>query len=174
MTKFISYVIPVMVLLILVSGVFRKVKCFDSFISGAKEGATTIVKLLPSLVGLIVAISVFRASGALDILVSFLHPVTSFLGLDDALVPFLIMRPVSGSGSLALLADIFKTYGADSKAGMIASVMMGSTETILYTLTVYTQNTRIRKTPNVLTAALIASFASAFYAGVFISLLFGI
>lgn len=163
-----------MVLLILISGLFRKVKCFDSFVTGAKEGALTIVKLLPTLVGLIVAISVFRASGALDIIVSFLHPVTSFLGLDDGILPLLIMRPISGSGSLALLADTLKTYGADSRVGMIASVMMGSTETILYTLTVYTQNTRIKKTPNVLISALIASLFSAFAAGVFITLFFNI
>lgn len=172
MPEYIAYIVPGIVLLILVIGLFRKVRCFESFAEGAKEGAMTIVKLMPSLVGLIVAIGVFRASGALDILVLLMHPVTSFLGFDDEVLPLLLMRPISGSGSLAILADILKNYGADSRIGLVASVMMGSTETILYTLAVYTQNSGIRKTPNVLVSALLASFFSAAAAGVFCTLLF--
>lgn len=174
MPKYISYIVPGIVLIILLVGLFRKVRCFESFVEGAKEGGMTIIKLMPSLVGLIVAIGVFRASGALDIIVNFMHPVTSFLGFDDEVLPLLLMRPISGSGSLAILADILKNYGADSRIGLIASVMMGSTETILYTLAIYTQNTGIRKTPNVLISALLASLFSAAAAGVFCTLLFNI
>ncbi len=165
MLAFLSYIIPGIVLVILLVGFLRGVNCFESFVVGAKEGAMTIVRLLPSLIGLIVAIGVFRASGAMEVLIKLVGPVTHFLGLEDTVLPLLVMRPVSGSASLAILNDILQSCGADSIAGFTASVMMGSTETILYTMAVYMGGAGLTKAPHVLASALLANLFSAVAAG---------
>lgn len=155
-----AYAIPVMFIIILFAGLMNNVKVYDAFIDGAKDGITTVVKIIPSLVGLLVAIGVFRASGALDLLVFALEPITSFLGIPSQVLPLALLRPISGSASLALVSDIMKQYGPDSLTGRIASTMMGSTETIFYTITVYFGAVGIKNIRYTLAAALLADLAS--------------
>ena len=144
------YILPVFVLLIILIGFIRGVPCFDSFVRGAKEGVDTIVNLIPSFVGLIVAIGVFKASGIMDV-----------IGVKSSIFPLILIRPISGSASLATLRDILTTTGPDSFAARAACVMMGSTETIFYTMAIYTKKTKLKKLPGVLPAALAANAISA-------------
>lgn len=160
------YILPAFILLIIVIGFIKGVPCFDSFVKGAKNGAMTIVRLVPALIGLIVSIGVFRASGALDIIVDFCRPLLDKIGLDSDVLPLVLIRPVSGSASLATLRDIIIKCGVDSQAARAACVMMGSTETIFYTMAVYTEQTKIRRLPGVLPAALASNLISAIAAGI--------
>jgi len=154
-----NYIIPVIIFLIILFGLIKKQNVYECFVEGAKDGMETVVRIVPPLVGLLVAISMLRSSGALDIIIGFISPVTSLIGIPKEIVPLALMRPISGSGSLALLSDILKTNGADSFAGNSASVMMGSTETTFYTLTVYFAATKIKNTRYALPAALISDLA---------------
>lgn len=160
------YILPAFILFIIVIGFIKGVPCFDSFVKGAKNGAMTIVRLVPALIGLIVSIGVFRASGALDILVDFCRPLLDKIGLDSDVLPLVLIRPISGSASLATLRDIIIKCGVDSQAARAACVMMGSTETIFYTMAVYTEQTKIRRLPGVLPAALASNLISAIAAGI--------
>lgn len=153
------FAIPAIFLSILLIGIYREVKVYDAFVEGAKEGVGTIVKIIPSLVGLLVAIGVFRASGALDLLVYVFTPITKLIGIPSEVLPLAFLRPVSGSASLALVADMLKQYGADSFIGRLTSTMMGSTETIFYTLAVYFGAIGIKNIRYTLAAALIADVA---------------
>ena len=165
------YILPVFILLILIAGFIKGVPCFDSFVKGAQNGAMTIVRLAPALIGLIVAIGVFRASGALEMIVEFCRPFMEKIGADSDILPLVLIRPVSGSASLATLRDIIAECGADSDAARAACVMMGSTETIFYTMAVYTERTKIRRLPGVLPAALASNLISAVAAGIVCSFL---
>lgn len=144
------YILPVFVLLIIVIGFIKGVPCFDSFVKGARDGVDTIVKLIPSFIGLIVAIGVFKSSGIMEV-----------LGVKSDVFPLILIRPISGSASLATLRDILTSTGPDSFASRTACVMMGSTETIFYTMAIYTKKTKIKKLPGVLPAALAANIISA-------------
>ena len=128
--KYISvYAIPVFIVSFIVFGLIRKVNVYECFVEGAKSGVESMFGIIAPLVGLMVAISMFRESGALEIIAKALSPILSYVGLPAEVLPLSILRPISGSASLALVTDIFKTYGPDSQIGKIASVMMGSTET---------------------------------------------
>ena len=151
-----DYAVPVTILLILIIGLFRNVKVYDIFIEGAKDSISTVVRIIPSLVGLFVAIGVFRASGAMDLLVFAIRPIADLLNIPSEALPLALLRPVSGSASLALVSDILKTNGPDSFIGRVVSTMMGSTETIFYTLTVYCGAVGIKNIKYTLLAALIA------------------
>lgn len=167
------YAVPVLFLLILGVGLFKDVKVYDAFVEGAREGITTIVKILPSLVGLMTAVGVFRASGALDVVIFLLTPVASFLGIPAEAMPLALLRPVSGSASLALVADILKAYGPDSYVGRVVSTMMGSTETIFYTLAVYYGSVGIKNIRYTLIAALVADGASVVASAWICAMVFG-
>ena len=160
------YILPVFILVILVIGFVKGVPCFDSFVKGAQNGAMTIVRLVPALVGLIVSIGVFRASVALDLIVEFCRPFMEKIGANSDILPLVLIRPVSGSASLATLRDIIVKCGVDSHVARAACVMMGSTETIFYTMAVYTENTKIRRLPGVLPVALASNLISAIAAGI--------
>jgi len=168
-----SYAIPAILLIILTLGLYKEVKVYDVFAEGAKEGISTVVRILPALVGLMVAIGVFRASGALDLIVHAVRPVTSFLRIPSETVPLVFLRPISGSASLALVSDILKNYGADSFIGRLASTLMGSTETIFYTLAVYFGSVGIKNIRFTLVAALIADFVSVMAAVWICTVVFG-
>lgn len=158
--KFISSMtVPVIIIFIVLIGFIRGVKLFDVFLEGAKTGVSTVISVLPSLVGLLVAVGVFRASGALDILVSFIKPVTNMVGIPAEVLPLAILRPISGSASLAVVSDILKAHGPDSFVGYVASTMMGSTETIFYTIAVYFGAVGIKNIRYTLLAALVADVA---------------
>ena len=168
-----NYVLPIVVVLILVTGVIKRLKVFDLFLAGAKEGITVALNILPALVGLMVAIAMFRASGALDMLVSALAPLGKALHFPAEIVPLALMRPISGSGSLSLFEQILKTYGPDSIIGRIASVLQGSTETTFYTVAIYYGSININKTRHTVPAALIADFTGVVMSIITVNLFFG-
>lgn len=156
-----NFVVPGFVFIAVVFGFVFKVPCFDTFKKGANEGLLTVVKLIPTLVGLICAVSVFRASGLMDIISGWFAPAFCKNGVDSDLSAMVLMRPVSGSASLAVLKDIIKDCGANSKTAVAAAIMMGSTETILYTLTVYTSELKLKKFPDVLPAVIVSAIVSS-------------
>ncbi|NLG88443.1 MAG: spore maturation protein [Clostridiaceae bacterium] len=151
--------IPAVIIAILIVGAWKNVPVFDTFLEGAKEGLATAIRILPVLVGIMLAINVFKESGALDILVDLLKPVVNFFGIPEEIVPMAILRPISGSASLGLLSRQLKEYGPDSLVGKILSVMMGSTETIFYTVAVYFGAIGVKKTRGTVWIALIAGLA---------------
>ena len=161
-----TYILPGFILLIIVIGFAKGVPCFDSFVKGAKEGGLTIIKLVPSLIGLIVAVNIFRTCGILELILNYISPILEKTGIDSQVFPLVLIRPVSGSASLATLRQIMETCGANSYAARTACVMMGSTETIFYTMAVYTEKSKIKKLPGVLPAALAANLISAIAAGI--------
>lgn len=165
------YAVPVIFFSILSVGLYNNIKVYDVFVESAKEGITTIIKIIPPLVGLMVAIGVFRASGALDLLIFAAKPFTKLLGIPPEVMPLAFLRPISGSASLALVSDIIKNYGPDSFIGRTASTMMGSTETIFYTLTVYFGSVGVKNIRYTLVCALIADTVSV-VASVWICTLF--
>ena len=136
-----------------------KVPVYDSFIRGAREGLKTVVHLVPTLIGLMIATGVLRASGFLDFLARLLEPAFSAVSFPGALVPLAVLRMFSSSAATGLLLDVFKQYGADSRIGLTASLMMCCTETIFYTMSVYFMTAGIKKTRYTLCGALLATFA---------------
>ncbi|GIO36974.1 spore maturation protein B [Paenibacillus antibioticophila] len=132
-----AWAIPVMIAFIPLYASFKKVPVYESFVDGAKDGFSTAVGIIPHLVGMMVAISVFRASGALEFFTGWLSPLLARLSVPSEVLPLGILRPLTGTGSLAFTTDLIKTYGPDSMIGRIASTIQGSTDTTLYVLTVY-------------------------------------
>jgi spore maturation protein B len=131
------WVIPGVLFIIPIIGYLRRVKVYEAFVDGAGEGFHTAIRILPCLVAMLVAISIFRASGAMEACVLFISPLLNLLGIPADLVPLAIMRPLSGSGSLGLMTELLNTYGPDSLVGQIASTVLASTDTTFYVLTVY-------------------------------------
>ena len=146
---------PLMILIIVAYGLIEKKKVFDTFLDGAKEGIEIVVKIFPTLIGLFVAIGALRCSGILDFIIKLIYPIVNYLKIPTEILPLAILRPISGSASIAVGSDIMTQYGVDSKIGLITSTIMGSTETTLYTIAVYTSVVGIKKTRFVLIAALI-------------------
>lgn len=160
MEKISLYAIPVIILLIVgYAFLIKKVKVYEVFCDGAKEGFTTAVRIIPFLVAMLVAIGVFRASGCIDIMIKFLDPVLSLIGMPGEVLPLAILRPLSGGGASGVMNDILITYGPDSLIGKIASTMMGSTETTFYVLAVYFGAVNIRKTRYAVSVGLLADIA---------------
>lgn len=145
MEQFGGYIIPVVIAVIVLFGFIKKVPCFDCFLEGAKQGLISTYKIAPSLIGLIVAVTMLKASGALDMLIHFIEPAATLLGFPAEIMPLALLRPVSGSGSTAILNTILKDYGPDSFIGRCASVMAGSTETTFYAIAVYYGSVGIKK-----------------------------
>lgn len=129
MTTMTDFVVPVIIVLILAWGIWKGVPIFDSFVAGAADGLKVGASIAPALVALLTAVGIFKASGALDVLTHGLAPLGSLLGLPQEVLPLALLRPISGSGALALFQDVLKTWGPDSFIGRVASVMEGSTET---------------------------------------------
>lgn len=155
-----SLAVPLAIFGIISFGLVKNTNVYSSFLDGAGEGLRIGVGIIPPVLGLLVAIGMFRASGALDLVIYALKPVTNFLGIPSEIVPFAVMRPVSGSGSLAMATDIFKNYGTDSLSGRAVAVMMGSTETTFYTLAVYFGATKATNTRHTLKCALAGDVVS--------------
>ena len=158
--KVINYIsaaaIPIVILIIILIGVAEKKKVYDIFLEGAKEGIEIVFKIFPTLLGLFVAIGALRSSGILDLLINIIKPVTSFFKIPSEIMPLALLRPISGSASMAVATDVMTNYGVYSKIGLIASTIMGSTETTFYTIAIYTASVKIKKTRFVLFAALAA------------------
>lgn len=158
--KFVSFLsnlaMPIIILLIVVYGLVERNKVFDTFLDGAKEGISIVVNIFPTLIGLFLAIGALRSSGILDFIIQILSPILEIVHFPSEIMPLALIRPISGSSSIAVATDIMKTYGVDSQIGLMASVIMGSTETTLYTIAVYSSSVGIKKTRFVLWASLIA------------------
>ena len=168
-----AFSIPVVIIFIILYGSFKKINVYDCFTEGAKDGIEHTFSIIPPLVGLMVGISALRASGAFEILAEILAPVLKFVHMPPEVLPLALLRPVSGSGSLALVSDIFKNYGCDSFIGRCASVMMGSTETTFYTLAVYFGSVGIKNSRYTLKAALCADFFGMLLSVLVTLLIFG-
>ena len=151
-----SVSMPMVILFIIIYGVREKNKVFDSFLDGAKDGFKTTISILPTLVGLFFAIGALRSSGVLDLIIKITTPVLNILNFPSELMPLAILRPISGSASIAVATDIMKNCGVDTLIGNIASTIMGSTETTLYTIAIYTSCVKVKKTRYILLAALTA------------------
>ncbi|MBR5152449.1 MAG: spore maturation protein [Clostridia bacterium] len=151
-----SFAVPAVIGFFLIFGMVRRVGVYDCFVEGAKDGLQSLVGIIPALIGLMVAISMFRASCALELLAHLLSPLLSTLHLPPDVLPLALLRPISGSASTAIVTDIFSTAGPDSPAGTIASVMMGSTETTFYTVAVYFGALGIKNTRHTIPCALLA------------------
>ncbi len=152
------FAVPVLIAFFIGVGLWRRVGVYDCFVEGAKDGLQSMVGIVAPLIGLMVAIQMFRASGALELLATALAPVLNAVGLPADVLPLALLRPISGSASTAIVTDIFQNLGPDSAAGKIASVMMGSTETTFYTVAVYFGSVGIKNTRHTIAAALLADF----------------
>ena len=165
-----NYIVPVMVILILGIAFFTKTDIFDSFCKGAKEGLNTTVDILPALICLMTCIGLLRTSGFTYIRTGFLSPITSLLNFPDECTPLVLIRPLSGSGALAVFEDVLKNNGPDSLPGLIASTLMGSSETTFYTVAVYFGAVKIKKTrhtiPSALSGDLTAFLTASFVVGI--------
>ena len=154
-----DFIVPAVILLIVAHGVSEKVKVYDEFVRGAKKGFYTVIKIMPTLIGLMVAVGILRASGFLGFLSGLIGKLTGYIGFPSQLVPLAIVRMFSSSAATGLVLDLFKEYGTDSRIGLIASIMMSCTETIFYTMSVYFMAAKVKKTRYTLTGALLATLA---------------
>ena len=155
------WAIPVMLVGIPLYGLIRKIKVYDVFIDGAKEGFQVAVNIIPFLVGILVAIGMFRGSGAMDLLTAALRPAMAAINFPPELFPLAVFRSLTGSGSLALTTDIVTTYGPDSFLARAAATMYGSSETTFYVLAVYFGAVGVKRTRHAIPAALIADAVAA-------------
>ena len=171
MEKVTSVILPLVTVLIVVFGIIKGFDVFDSFVTGAARGLQSAVKLLPPLMGLVLGVTMLRQSGALDVITKMLEPVAEITGIPVDVLPLTVLSPVSGSGSLTMYEQILKNFGPDSLEGRVASIIMGSTETTFYAVTVYYGSVGIKKTGITVPAALLADMTcfvvSAMSAGLF-------
>lgn len=151
--------VPLIIFYIVGFGVLSKRPIFDDFINGAKEGVKTVAGIMPTLIGLMTAVGVLRASGFLDFLGNLLKAPAQMLHLPAPIVPVILVRLVSNSAAVGLLIDIYKEFGTDSYIGMLASVLMSCTETIIYTMSVYFMTAKVKKTRYTLVGGLVATMA---------------
>ncbi|WAA11232.1 spore maturation protein [Fervidibacillus albus] len=167
------WIIPLIIGIILIHGTWKQVPTYESFVEGGKEGIKIAVSIIPFLVGMLVAISIFRASGALDFFVGLLRPALEWIGVPAEIVPLAVIRPISGTAALGMTSDLIATYGPDSFLGRLASVLQGSTDTTLYILTVYFGAVGIKKMGDALKIGLMADFVGIVASILIVSYFFG-
>ena len=156
MTVLSSFAIPLMIGLIIFAGLYRGVPVYDVFLKGSADSLKATVKIIPSIIALVTAISMLQASGFLGLVCHALSPVAKFFSFPAEALPLAVLRPVSGSGSTALLQNILNSSGPDSAAGRVASVICGAGETTFYTMSIYFAATRVQNTRHTLRCSLIA------------------
>lgn len=166
-----KFAIPLMIVGIILYGMIKRVKVYESFTMGAKDGFTTSIRIIPFFIAMLVAIGVFRESGAMELLIQALTPLTGKFNIPGELVPMMLMRPLSGGGAQGLMTEIITSHGPESMLARMAAVMMGSTETTLYVLAVYFGSVSIKKQRHALSVGLIADLAGL-VAAVFITRLY--
>jgi len=168
-----AWLLPTLVGALLLVGLAGRVRVYESAVAGAREGLEVAVRIVPYLVAILVAVGIFRASGALDVLIRALDPLTSAMGIPAEVLPMAILRPLSGSGAFGVMAEILETYGPDSFAGYLSSTLMGSTETTFYVLTLYCGAAGIRDVRHALAACLIGDLGGLIGATAACHLFFG-
>ena len=151
--------IPMIIFYIVGNGILQKKQVYEHFIAGAEEGVKTVLRILPTLIGLMVGVGILRTSGFLNFLGDKLGELAVFIGIPGELIPLILVRMFSSSAATGLCLDIFKSFGSDSKIGTMASIMMSCTETVFYTMSLYFMTAKVKKTRYTLMGALIATFA---------------
>ena len=167
-----DYVVPLLLLAACLGTLRKQENAYDLLLQGGAEGLRILLSIVPALVMLLTAVQMLKASGAMELLSSFLAPVFSLFGIPPETAMLVLIRPISGSAALAVGADLMATHGADSLIGRTAAVMLGSTETTLYTVSVYFGAAGIQKTRYAIPAALIADFVGFFMASLSVRFLF--
>ncbi|WP_315116753.1 spore maturation protein [uncultured Clostridium sp.] len=167
-----NLIIPIIIVLITTYGMIKGVKVYECFIEGAKEGMSICVRIFPYLLAMILAVTVLRESKVLDYIIGIINPIVKFIGLPGEVVPLVLIKPLSGSGALGVFTDIITNHGADSYIGRIASIIMGSTETIFYTITVYFGAVGIKKIRHTLWAAILADLTAIIVSVIVVTLIF--
>lgn len=165
--------IPVIFFAFLGWGAVKKVKVYEVFVEGAKDGFNVAVRIIPYLVAMLAAIGIFRASGAMELLTTVLAPITKLIGMPAEALPMALLRPLSGSGSLGLMTEIMKVHGPDSFLGVLVSTMYGSSETTFYVLAVYFGSVAVKNTRHAVPTGLIADAAGMLAAVWIVRILFG-
>lgn len=165
-------IMPLFIAVTVVFGLVKKVPLFDAFVAGAKDGIRVLLRIAPTLVGLIVAVDMLKASGFTDLICETVTPLADWLGFPKEIVPMVLLRPISGGGSTALLTNIYKDFGPDSFAGKVASVLAGSTETTFYAIAIYFGSVKVKKTRHTLISALSADLTAAIAAVLTVRLFF--
>lgn len=156
MNYIIRAIIPIIIVSIVTYGILKGVKVYECFVEGARDGLAICLRIFPYLLAMMIAVAVFRESGALDSFIYLVKPIVKFIGLPPEVVPLVLIKPLSGSGALGIFAETLNNYGADSYIGRVSSIIMGSTETIFYTLTVYFGAIGVRKIRHTVWVAIFA------------------
>ncbi|MEG0308865.1 MAG: spore maturation protein [Clostridium sp.] len=157
-------IIPIIIGGVVLYGIIAKVKVYECFVEGAKDGIGVCVRIFPYLLAMLIAVNCFRASGVMDYLINLIKPTVNVVGIPPEIVPLIFIKPLSGSGAIGVFTDIIKTHGPDSFLGFLSSIIMGGTETIFYTITVYFGAVGIKKVRHSLWVALIVDFCAVLIA----------
>ena len=169
--KLSNYFVPFFLLLIMCTGIKERRNVFDLFIEGANDGIRTVIDLLPTLIGILFSVEILNCSGIIELIITFFKPILKFIDFPPEIIPLAIVRPISGSAATAVATELMKKYGVDSYIGLVASVIMGSTETTLYTIAIYTGGLNVKKSNSLLIAALTADAVGILAAVVFCKIL---
>jgi spore maturation protein B len=167
-----AFIIPAIILALIVYAMIKRVNIYDAFIEGAKEGLPVVLNVLPYIAAILISLNLLRDSGALGAFIGLLEKPLRFIGMPAELTPLALLRPLSGGAALGILSDIYKNYGTDTFIGLAASIMMGSSETIFYTLALYFGSVGIVKTRYALPASLLATLAGTIASLIFAHLFF--
>ncbi len=157
-------IIPIIMIIIITYGMFKGKSVYEWFIEGAKDGLKVSLNIFPYLLAMIIAVQIFREANLLELLNKILSPISGIIDLPKEVVPLVLIKPLSGSGAMGIFTDILKNYGADSAIGLVASVIMGTTETIFYTITVYFGAVKIKKSRHTIWAAVMADMVAVIMA----------
>lgn len=169
---FTKSIIGIIILIIIGYGMLKGGKVYEWFIEGAKDGLKVCVNIFPYLLAMIVAVEMFKSANLLDMLNNILSPAAAIIGIPRELIPLILIKPLSGSGAIAIFTNIVQTYGPDTAIGLVASVIMGTTETIFYTVTVYFGAVKVKKVRHTVWAAIIADLTAIIMAVNLVKLLF--
>lgn len=167
------WIIPSIILLVLLIGTWKKVPTYETFVEGGKEGVKMAFSLLPFLLGMMVSIAIFRASGAMEAFVDFMKPFLTSVGIPPDIIPLALVRPISGTAALGMTTELINSHGPDSFIGRLASTMQGSTDTTLYVLTVYFGAIGIKRMGDALKVGLLADFIGIIASIVIVTIVFG-
>lgn len=153
-------IIPIIVFIIITYGMIKGRKVYEWFVEGAKDGLKVCMNIFPYLLAMILAVHIFREAKLLDMLNNFIAPISGLIGLPKEVVPLTLVKPLSGSGAMGIFTDILKNYGPDTFIGLVASVIMGTTETIFYTVTVYFGAVKIKNVRHTVWAAVMSDLTA--------------
>ncbi|MFQ3542930.1 spore maturation protein [Halobacillus rhizosphaerae] len=167
------WLIPGVILLVLVTATLKRVPAYEVFVEGSKEGIQIAISLLPFLLGMMVSIAIFQASGAMNAVLQMIEPVTGLFGFPKEVLPLALIRPISGTAALSMTTEIIRTFGPDSFIGQLASTMQGSTDTTLYIITVYFGAVGIKRMGDALKVGLLADLAGIIASVIIVTILFG-